>query len=149
MTDETTAPSEEQVAAAQEAATAIVASSVADLVVLIDGADLLTLRLALEAELAKGETARKGAIAALEAAIDGHPELAASAAAGAEAEGEAAAQTAAEVEPLPDPATITVAMSHPDGGTCDAYPAGADGTIEVPLTDVPLMREHGFEMVAA
>ncbi|GHH09344.1 hypothetical protein GCM10008023_05910 [Sphingomonas glacialis] len=152
-------------AAAQEAATALVASSVADLVVLIEGADLLTLTLALQAEQAREGGGRKDAIAALEAAIDGHPELAASAAADAEAV--PPADTTPPVELVIDAAhreiadeaaaTIddaalaeqTVAMVHPDGGTCDLYPLNAEGQIVVPLGDVPLMREHGFRMVIA
>lgn len=84
MTDETNAaPTAEQIAAARTDAEAIVASSVADLITLIAGANLLTLAVALDIEKAKGDAARKGAVAALESAINGHPELAASAVAAA------------------------------------------------------------------
>lgn len=83
--DDNSNPTPEQTAAAQESANALVASSVSEMVVLIEGTDLLTLKLALEAEQAKGANARKGAVAALQSAIDGHPELSASAAAAADA----------------------------------------------------------------
>lgn len=84
--DDTSNPTAEQTAAAQDSANSLIASSVAEMVVLIEGTDLLTLKLALQAEQAKGASARKGAVAALQTAIDGHPELSASAAAAADAD---------------------------------------------------------------
>lgn len=95
--DDTSNPTPEQTAAAQESANALVASSVNEMVVLIDGTDMLTLKLALETEQAKGAKARKGAVAALQSAIDGHPELSASAAAAAEAPGASVAPAAPAV----------------------------------------------------
>lgn len=114
MTDTTiTAPSDEQIAAARSSADDLVASSVADLVVLIEGADLLTLRFALEAEQAKGVAARKGAVAALEAAIGGHPELAAQAAAEVDkteaSESNDSAAALVPTEPVLETAITTVA----------------------------------------
>lgn len=169
---ESTPPTAEQIAAAQESATALVASSVADLVVLIEGADLLTLQYALAAEQAKGEAARKGALAALEAAVDGHPENAASAAAAADAPAVEPAPVIEEPQPEPEPAPAEpeapaeepdadldlapasapegfFPMHHPDGGSCDAYETDADGYLLVPYADAGVMQSHGFAVVTA
>jgi|GEM_PF-3457280 len=125
MTDETSgAPTDEQIAAARSSADALVASSVADLVVLIEGVDLLTLRFALEAEQAKGEAARKGAIAALQSAIDGHPEL--------------SAQAADNAEPT-EPGTVSLTLGAKVGEsplsiqmTADGAPIGEPIMVPVP-----------------
>lgn len=79
---------------AADAAT-LVAMNVADLAAHLDGLDTDTLNAALELENAREGGARKGAIAALQAAIDGHPETAASAA-------ETAEQPPADGAPLQD-----------------------------------------------
>jgi hypothetical protein len=42
-----------------------------------------------------------------------------------------------------------IAMSHPDGGSSDAYEANDKGEILVPATDVGLMASHGFFVVEA
>lgn len=42
-----------------------------------------------------------------------------------------------------------VAMSHPDGGTSDAYETDAHGNLLVPASDVPVMISHGFVVEAA
>lgn len=76
MTDEATIQADAQ---------ALVAMTVADLAAHLDTVDLDTLKAALEAEQAKGDSARRGAIAALTAAINGHPEQAEAAAEAAEA----------------------------------------------------------------
>jgi hypothetical protein len=130
MTDETSsAPTDEQIAAARSSADSLVASSVADLVVLIEGVDLLTLRFALDAEWAKGEAARKGAIAALQSAIDGHPELSAQAAAAANAD---------NAEPT-EPGTVSLTLGAKVGEpplsiqmTADGAPTGEPIMVPVP-----------------
>ncbi len=133
MADETT-PTPEQIAAAQESADALVASSVADLVVLIEGADLLTLQLALAAEQAKGDGARKGAVAALQAAIDGHPETAAADAAAADAPVEPGTASNDPVEPATE-APAHVAAPEPAIVAPDALeaPVAAAGEITVTI----------------
>lgn len=74
MADETT----------QADAAELVALTVAELAAHLDGVDLATLLAAKELEQA-APSPRKGALAALDAAIEGHPEAAASAAEAAEA----------------------------------------------------------------
>lgn len=69
--------------AADDAAT-LVAMNVADLAAHLDGVDLDALTAALALENARDGGPRKGALAALQAAIDGHPETAAADAAAAE-----------------------------------------------------------------
>ncbi len=91
----------------QADAAALVAMTVADLAAHLDGVDLDTLNAALAAEQAGPN--RKGAIAALQAAIDGHPENAAAAAAAAE---DADAATAS----APNPDAISVAPPRPHEG---------------------------------
>lgn len=188
MADETT----------QADATALVAMTVADLAEHLDGVDLPTLEAALTAE--KLGFNRKGALAALEAAIAGHPEAAASAAEAAEAapseeqaaerstqppdaapEAPAVGQTGAEnaeadatespvpeapaedAEPAPEdapaeegdeavlsgpaaPWTAThFLMTHPDGGTCDAFETDeATGALLVPIGREGELFPHGF-----
>lgn len=70
--------------AADDAAT-LVAMNVADLAAHLDGVDIDALNAALALEIARDGGPRKGALAALQAAIDGHPETAAADAAAAEA----------------------------------------------------------------
>lgn len=70
--------------AADDAAT-LVAMNVADLAAHLDGVDIDALTAALALENARDGGPRKGALAALQAAIDGHPETAAADAAAAEA----------------------------------------------------------------
>lgn len=89
----------------QADATALVAMTVADLAAHLDGVDLDTLNAALALEQAGPN--QKGAIAALEAAISGHPENAAAAAAAAEG-----ADAPLEDEPA-DPEAISVAPPRP------------------------------------
>ncbi len=65
---------EEKRVIALRAADEIAATKIADLPAKLEGAALLTLRLALAGEASKGSQARAGAIKLLEAAIDAHPE---------------------------------------------------------------------------
>jgi hypothetical protein len=100
----------------QADAAALVAMTVADLAAHLDGVDLDTLNAALAQEQAGPN--RKGAIAALEAAISGHPENAEAAAAAAEADGTAlpgAISTVTEgLEDAPtDPNAVSVAPPRP------------------------------------
>jgi hypothetical protein len=37
-----------------------------------------------------------------------------------------------------------VAMTHPDGGSCDLYATGDPGWLLVPAADVPFLLSHGF-----
>lgn len=100
----------------QADAAALVAMTVADLAAHLDGVDLDTLNAALAQEQAGPN--RKGAIAALEAAISGHPENAEAAAAAAEADGAAlpgVIYTVTEgLEDAPtDPNAVSVAPPRP------------------------------------
>jgi hypothetical protein len=119
-------------------AAALVAMNVADLAAHLDGVDLATLQAALAAETAKGDAARKGAIAALNAAIDGHPEN--------------SGQAALDAEDLTDDHRLDalnstlIPMTHPDGGTCDRYEKNADGDILVPAIEAAAMFDHGFKI---
>jgi hypothetical protein len=89
----------------QADAAALVAMTVAELAAHLDGVDLDTLNAALALEEAGPN--RKGAIAALDAAICGHPENAAAAAAAAEG-GDM------PLEDVPsDPAAVSVAPPRP------------------------------------
>ncbi|MDK4804935.1 MAG: hypothetical protein OC190_00130 [Novosphingobium aromaticivorans] len=97
----------------QADAAALVAMPVALLAAHLDGVDLDTLNAALEAEQAGPN--RKGAIAALQAAIDGHPENAAAAADAAEGAD-----------------ATTAGAPNPDGA-----PLGLINTIAEPLEDAP------------
>lgn len=135
----------------QADAAALVAMTVADLVAHIDGVDLPTLTAALSLEQAGA--ARKGALAALEEAVAGHPESAAAAAEAAD--DEATPQDPAEPseqpgEPEPheqpaiDLADAVIPMTHPDGGTCDRYEHDENGNILVPAIDAADMLGHGF-----
>ncbi|HEX7854453.1 MAG TPA: hypothetical protein VF503_12230 [Sphingobium sp.] len=100
-------------------ATALVAMTLADLAIHLDGVDLPTLQAALAAEQAKGDAARRGAVAALTAAIDGHPELAAAAAADAEKSDQAPVTDDAGARPV-----ILNAQQAADG----TYTVQADAT---------------------
>lgn len=80
----------------QADAAALVAMSVADIVQHFDGVDLETLKAALDAE--QVGAARKGAIAALNAAISGHPEQAAAAALAADANSDPLADKPTDVD---------------------------------------------------
>lgn len=86
----------------QADAASLVAMSVADLVAHLETVDLETLKAALEAEQGKGDAARKGALAALSAAIEGHPEQAADAAAAAEADAGAGGDEKSTEQPPAD-----------------------------------------------
>lgn len=103
MADETT----------QADAAALVAMTVADLAQHLDGVDLATLLAAKELEKAATKP-RAGALAALDAAIEGHPELSASAAEAADAAGA-----------TPD----TPVVDHPM----------QDAPVEAPAADIPAM----------
>lgn len=46
-------------------------------------------------------------------------------------------------EPV-DLALLVIPMTHPEGGTCDAYEVDEDGNILVPVAEAGLMIEHGF-----
>lgn len=104
---------------AQDDATTLVAMSVSDLAGHIEGLDLDTLNAALELEQAKGEAARKGAIAALTAAIEGHPEQALAAALAAEADASQAVDLikpdALQDKPT-DPNAVSAAPPRPHDG---------------------------------
>lgn len=112
MADETT----------QADATALVAMTVADLAMHLDGVDLATLLAAKELEQA-APSPRKGALAALDAAIEGHPEAASAAAEAADAppavidipEQQAPAEQPADapVEPAPEVAPEAPAADQP------------------------------------
>lgn len=108
----------------QADAAAIVAMNVADLAAHLDGVDLDTLKAALAAEQAGA--ARKGAIAALNTAIDGHPEQAAAAAAAAEVE-----QPTEVIEPVVEPASGDPALSP------EQAMVQADAAEITPLADKP------------
>lgn len=177
MADETT----------QADAAELVAKTVADLAAHLDGVDLATLLAAKELEKAATKP-RAGALAALDAAIEGHPEAAASAAEAAEAapneeqapeqatqpaevpadapepaESPAPDASAEDAEPAPDdspaeegdeavlsgpaaPWTAThFLMTHPDGGTCDAFKTDeATGALLVPIGREGELFPHGF-----
>lgn len=90
---------------AADAAT-LVAMNVADMSASLEGIDLATLKLAFDAETAKGDAARKGALAALQSAIDGHPEMAAEAA--AQADSPLAETKAPEAQPMPATGEVNV-----------------------------------------
>lgn len=106
----------------QADAAALVAMTVADLAAHLDGVDLDTLNAALAQEQAGPN--RKGAIAALEAAISGHPENASAAAAAADAADSAALpgaiSTVADLEDAPaDPDAVSVAPARPHESLVD------------------------------
>jgi len=118
----------------QTEAAALAAMSVADLVAHIELADLDTLKDALALERAGAN--REGAVAALTAAIDGHPELAASAANGA-----------GELQDDPsDPDAVSVAPARPHQSLVDQldlrwgemkhFVRGLEGTVDGELGDV-------------
>lgn len=56
-----------------------------------------------------------------------------------------AEEIAGEVDPaIADLNAGLVAMTHPDGGTCDAYETDADGNMLVPASEIASMLDHGF-----
>lgn len=61
---------------------------------------------------------------------------------------EAIMEPAPEEQPAPESVFINgdtpIAMTHPDNGSCDAYPRDVTGRILVPAIDVPEMLSHGF-----
>ena len=141
-------------------AAALVAMNVADLAAHLDGVDLATLQAALASETAKGDAARKGAIAALNAAIDGHPENSGQAALDAEDLTDdqaitalAPSATVSDGDSPADDQVITaiaqtlIPMTNPNGGTCDLYDTDASGNILVPADQAPAMFDHGFVVV--
>lgn len=132
MADETT----------QADAAALVAMTVADLAEHLDGVDLPTLEAALTAE--KAGFNRKGALAALEAAIAGHPELAKAAAADADA-AEAIADTTAPAEdavPSEGASAVPQADSAATEGERDANDTPADASVaEINEDDAPAPDE--------
>lgn len=158
MADETT----------QADAAALVAMTVADLAGHLDGVDLATLQAAKELEQA-APSPRKGALAALEAAIEGHPELAQTAAENAEAdatESPAPDAPAEDAETAPEDvapesgdeavlsgpeapwAATHFLMSHPDGGTSDAFATDeATGALLVPIGREGELFPHGFVVI--
>ncbi|HIQ17222.1 MAG TPA: hypothetical protein EYH41_04375 [Novosphingobium capsulatum] len=107
----------------QADAAALVAMPVALLAAHLDGVDLDTLNAALEAEQAGPN--RKGAIAALGAAISGHPE------------GAAAAAKAAEGAPSDAPGAPPSSNPAVDGSEADSELLTAGGSITVALADAP------------
>lgn len=130
MTDETTI---------QADAEALVAMTVADLAAHLDTVDLDTLKAALAAEQAKGDGARRGALAALNAAIDGHPEQAEAAAEAAESE-DGTADDAPASEPAPAAADGAIeAAAEPEAPVVAAEePAQSEAGEPVDeLSDIP------------
>lgn len=116
---------------AADDAAVLVAMSVTDLANHLDGVDLETLNTALAAEQAKGDGARKGAIAALEAAIGGHPEQSAQAAAAANQSGDTS-------EPTSAPVTDQAAVDDTAPTDADAEPV-AEPT--APVAETPASAE--------
>ena len=123
MADETT----------QADAAALVAMTVADLAQHLDGVDLATLLAAKELEQA-APSPRKGALAALDAAIEGHPELSASAAEAADA-ADAAPSTPVADAPMQD-ATVDQPAEPAPVEAPAAEPAPAT---DAPAADIPAM----------
>lgn len=116
MADETT----------QADAAALVAMTVADLAQHLDGVDLATLLAAKELEQAS-PSPRKGALAALDAAIEGHPEAAAAAAEAADT-----APVEQPVEDTPDEDPAPTPAEQPEQEAPAADPA--------PVPDIPSMQ---------
>lgn len=117
----------------QADATALVAMTVADLAQHLDGVDLATLLAAKELEQA-APSPRKGALAALDAAIEGHPELSASAAEAADA-ADAAPSTPVADAPMQDAPVEQPAEPAPvEAPAADPAPA-----TDVPAADIPAM----------
>jgi hypothetical protein len=123
-------------------ATTLADSSVNDMVVLMKDADLATLQRALEIENAK-TLPRKGAVAALQSAIDGHPELSADAAAAADAEAthdtehdHGLTQTDARVRGDAVPVVAATAILQDEKQPLGSLPdtATATATVAEPLT---------------
>jgi hypothetical protein len=50
---------------------------------------------------------------------------------------------------IADAAGALIAMTHPDGGTSDAFKTNKAGNIMVPAEDVSTMAAHGFAIVDA
>lgn len=133
---------------AQDDAATLVAMNVADLAGHLDGLDLDTLNAALALENAREGGPRKGAVAALTAAVEGHPELAASAALAAE-DGEASGD-AIMITPLADkptdPDAVSAAPPRPHQSLIDqlelrwgellTFVRALDGDVEGPLGEV-------------
>lgn len=120
-------------------AAALVAMTIADLTTHLDGVDLPTLQAALAAEQAKGDATRVGAVAALNAAIAGHPETAAADAAAAEAQADAEqpeqAEGAAQAE-SPEPAPSLDENDARDPGDESHHDADVDvGELRDPEPD--------------
>ena len=61
----------------------------------------------------------------------------------------AASPTEAPAPVVEEPATWAP-MTHPDGGSADAYPVDPEtGHFMVPFADIEIMRSHGFVVVEA
>src|SRR5579875_2012054 len=151
LSPEEQAALEAQVSAATGVAAEVVALSIPELTGRLAGLDLLTLRCVLAAEKAKGDAARTGAIAAISAAIDAHPDQVAMLAAAASSAYEPPAADDADDDPpviAADVAADHVLMAADDRVT-DAYPVHEDtGHYLVPLADIATMQSHGFAVVS-